>query len=470
MTAAVTKTRFAPSPTGYLHIGNLRTALFNVLLARHARATFMLRIEDTDEMRSHEQYQLSLQEDLAWLGLDWQEGPVVGGAFGPYRQAERDSIYEKYFVALETRGLAYPCFCSEQELKMARRAQLAGGKPPRYSGKCAGLSTQEVEARLAQGLPFVLRFRIPQDKAITFNDLVRGPQNFRSEDIGDFIIRRNNGSPAFFFCNAIDDALMQVSHVVRGEDHLTNTPRQILLLEALQLPIPHYGHITLIVGHDGTPLSKRHGSRNIGQLREAGFLPEAIINYLARLGHTYDNPAFMTLEQLAADFSIARLGRSPAHYDEQQLLHWQREAVAHADPAALWQWVSGDVENLVPQAQQQAFLDAVRHNIVFPEEARHWAGVIFADDLALGEEARQAVRQAGSAFFQAAAEAVEHHPHDFKALANDLKQRTGKKGRDLFLPLRAALTGELDGPEMGQLLPLISQRRARQRLAACIQQ
>jgi glutamyl-tRNA synthetase len=465
----VTKTRFAPSPTGYLHIGNLRTALFNVLLARHAQSPFLLRIEDTDEMRSHVKYQHAMQDDLRWLGLDWQEGPDAGGDLGPYQQAERGTIYDKYFVELEEQNLAYPCFCSEQELKLSRKAQLAAGKPPRYSGKCAGLKPEEIEAKLADGKSYVLRFRVPKGQIIEFDDVVRGKQVFKSEDIGDFIIRRTNGTPAFFFCNAIDDALMQVSHVLRGEDHLTNTPRQLMILQALNLPVSQYGHITLVVGHDGAPLSKRHGSRNIGQLQEAGFLPEAIVNYLARLGHTYENTHFMSLEELVSEFSTERLGRAPAHYDEQQLLHWQHEAVAHASLDTLWEWLKEDIADLVPMDARDEFLETIRHNITFPEDARKWAQIFFDEQLQMDEKAEQIINEAGSGFFIAAAEAIEHHQHDFKGLANTLKQSTGHKGKALFMPLRVALTGEVDGPEMGRILPLLTYKKAQARLSACAQ-
>lgn len=283
MKPAFVKTRFAPSPTGLLHLGNVRTALFNALYARHGGGVFLLRIEDTDLERSRGEYILSLMEDMHWLGLDWQEGPEADDTHGPYAQSQRGEIYRRYFDELEEQGLAYPCFCSQRELELSRKTQLASGRPPRYAGTCAHLTAEERQKRLDKGIQPTLRFRVENGAVVQFNDLVRGPQAFPTDDIGDFVIRRAEGSAAFFFSNAIDDALMDVTHVLRGEDHLTNTPRQILLQQALGLATPHYGHISMIVGADGAPLSKRTGSRSVRELREAGYLPLAVVNYLARL-------------------------------------------------------------------------------------------------------------------------------------------------------------------------------------------
>ncbi|MFI4922010.1 MAG: glutamate--tRNA ligase, partial [Gammaproteobacteria bacterium] len=262
-----TRTRFAPSPTGHLHVGNARTALFCALLAARDSGAFILRIEDTDAARSHGDFETALREDLNWLGLHWQEGPDMGGPKGPYRQSERGESYAEHMQKLADRGLVYPCFCSAKELEMARKVQLAAGQPPRYAGTCAKLITAEIEARLAKGLKPALRFRVPETGETVFQDLVRGRQVFAHRDIGDFIIRRADGSPAFFFSNALDDALMGVTHVLRGEDHLANTPRQLLLLQALGLPAPSYAHLSLIVGQGGAPLSKREGGGSLKELR-----------------------------------------------------------------------------------------------------------------------------------------------------------------------------------------------------------
>ena len=464
MNRAPETTRFAPSPTGLLHLGNIRTALFNFLLARSGAGRFLLRLEDTDATRGHEKYAQALLADLRWLGLAWDAGPEVGGEHGPYAQSERGGIYDRYFQQLSARGLAYPCFCTEHELAIERKTQLAAGRPPRYSGRCRDLSPAQIKERREKGLAATLRFRVVDGATVEFDDGVRGPQRFATSDIGDFIVRRSDGTPAFFFCNAVDDALMGVTLVLRGEDHLTNTPRQILLLQALGLPVPRYAHIALVVGGDGAPLSKRTGSKSVQELREAGYLPAAINNYLARLGHTYESNAFMPLLDLATHFDLAKLHRSPARYDETQLLHWQREAVHHVDADTLWAWMGPVVHALVPADQRGAFIEAVRGNVVFPDEAQHWARVVFADEMPLSREARATIDVAGADFYAHGLDAMERHALDFKAMSGALKQATGRSGKSLFMPLRAALTGELDGPEMAKLLPLIGAERARRRM------
>ncbi|MDE2089517.1 MAG: glutamate--tRNA ligase [Gammaproteobacteria bacterium] len=460
------KTRFAPSPTGYLHLGNARTALFNALYAYGHGGVFLLRVEDTDRERSSRAFIDALQEDLNWLGLRWQEGPLAGGAAGPYLQSQRDAVYRRYFDALERQGLAYPCFCSDQTLREARAAQRAAGQPPRYPGTCARLEPREVEQKLRQGLAPTLRFRVPRGRRVEFLDSVRGAQSFASDDIGDFIIRRADGSPAFFFSNAVDDALMDVTDVLRGEDHLANTPRQILLLEALELPLPRYGHIPLIVGADGSPLSKRHGSRSLRELRQAGYLPLAVVNYLARLGHGYDADRLLDLEALAAAFDPARLGRAPARYDEAQLLHWQREALAHGGVDELWDWMGSEVHARVPVDLRQAFVEALRHNVALPEEATRWARILYSDPLDMGVEAAAAVHRTGGRFFEQALAALPSAGNDYPALVRALKQATGAAGKALFQPLRAALTGETHGPELARLYALMPAERIHRRLQA----
>lgn len=468
MTDTVFKTRFAPSPSGLLHLGNVRTALFNALAARRNQGIFLLRIEDTDPQRSREAYVEALMEDLQWLGLAWQEGPEAGGAAGPYRQSRRDTIYQTYFQRLRAEDVAYPCFCSQEELEQVRKRQLAAGQAPRYPGTCARLSPAETESKLAAGLKPALRFRVAPLTTVEFDDLVRGPQRFAASDIGDFIIRRTDGSPAFFFGNALDDALMGVTHVLRGEDHLTNTPRQILLLQSLGLPLPRYGHIALIVGSDEAPLSKRHGSRSIRELRETGYLPGALGNYLARLGHHYEDSHFLDLDALAAKFALDRLGKAPAHFDPQQLTYWQHEALAYSDSDALWQWMGEAVARQVPVEKQHAFVEAIRPNITLPEDALRWAAVLFGEELLLRDEILRVIDEAGPAFFAEAVTAVDRCGVDFKAFVGQLKQATGAGGKSLFHPLRTALTGESDGPELARLFPLLGVTRVRQRLQNCM--
>ncbi|MEK6748828.1 MAG: glutamate--tRNA ligase family protein, partial [Pseudomonadota bacterium] len=303
---------------------------------------------------------------------------------------------------------------------------------------------------------------------IEFDDLVRGKQSFKSEEIGDFIIRRADGTTAFFFCNAVDDALMGVTQVLRGEDHLTNTPRQLLILDALGMEKPQYGHISLIVGHDGSPLSKRHGSRSIRELREQGYLPDAVTNYLARLGHHYENEAYMDIDQLAANFDVTHLGRSPARYDAHQLLHWQHQALARASLSDVWEWMGNAVHDLVPEDQRADFIEAIRPNIGFPEHALRWAHIVYSDPLLLNDQAREIVAGAGKHFFTYALQSIGGHAQDFKAFSKAVGQLSGVKGKELFLPLRVALTGESGGPEMARLMPLMGEERIRARLEACL--
>lgn len=466
MTDSLVKTRFAPSPTGLLHLGNVRTALFNWLLAQRTEGVFLLRIEDTDAERSRAEFTAAVQTDLHWLGLDWQEGPGVGGAHAPYAQSQRAAIYETKAAALEAQGKVYPCFCSALELELARKAQSAAGRPPRYPGTCAQLTAEQVAAKRAQGLVPTWRFRIPADRSIEFDDLVRGSQRFASNDIGDFVIRRSDGSAAFFFSNAIDDGMMGVTHVLRGEDHLANTPRQILLLEALGLPVPHYGHIAMIVGAEGAPLSKRSGSLSVGELRESGYLPLGVLNYLARLGHHFADEGFMTRTQLASRFDVAHLGRSPARYDAAQLLHWQQQAIMHTDDAALWAWMGEATHALVPAGSCGDFIALVRGNVRFPGEAEQWAEVLFSDAMSIEESAFEQLDQTEPDYFRHALDVLDTVGADYTDFMAALKTRTGVKGKALFMPLRAALTGTLHGPELAGVMRLMPVELIRKRLAA----
>lgn len=321
-------TRFAPSPTGHLHLGNARTALLNYLAARKSGGRFILRVEDTGEAPSAERYIADLITDLRWLGLDWDEGPDIGGPQTLYRQQHRSAIYEAWLAKLDVAGLTYPCFCTPAELNASRRQQLAAGKPTRYAGTCRALSESQRCERLVRGQPAALRFKVPTGKAVAFTDLVQGEQTCASDDVGDFIIRRADGGTAFFFSNAIDDALMGVTLVLRGEDHLTNTPRQLLVLDALGLQAPSYAHIALLLGADGVPLSRRRGHLSLQELRRRGFLPGAVRNSLVRLGHTCATESWLDDAAMIGEFALEGLGRAPAKFDDAQLQRWQAEALA----------------------------------------------------------------------------------------------------------------------------------------------
>jgi glutamyl-tRNA synthetase len=454
------KTRFCPSPTGLLHLGNLRTALFSALLAKSRNGCFLLRIEDTDQQRSQEQYTTQLQKDLLWLGLDWQEGPGHDMGRGPYHQSMRSAIYDDYYQRLEAMGAAYPCFCSEEELALARKIQRSSGKPPRYPGTCQNLTREQIEAKLAQGLKPTLRFRVPLHQETRFTDLVRGEQSFKSEDLGDFIIRRTDGTAPFLYCNAIDDALMEVTHVLRGEDHVANTPRQILILESLGLPVAEYGHISLILAPDGTILSKRHGSRSLVELRSEGYLPLAIINYLARLGHYYGHDELLSLDELAAQFKLASLSKSPAKYNPAQLLFWQKKAVDHLSSEEMWSWLGIEFFSSLPENQRDLFIEVIRPNIMFPADAYRWAKIIFDDEITV----RDLQTASDPQYFVQSLAAFERYGADAQKILEHLKTALNIKGQMLFQPLRLALTGEPHGPELGKLMVLIEPEKIKQRL------
>lgn len=467
MTDTPARTRFAPSPTGRLHLGNARTALFNWLFARHAGGRFILRVEDTDTERSTAEHLDSMLGDMRWLGLDWDEGPDRGGRYAPYVQSRRGETYETYFARLEKAGRLYPCFCSRRELELARKAQLAAGKAPRYPGTCARLNEDEARERIGRGEAHSWRFRVPEGERVEFRDLVHGHQCFGSDDIGDFVVRRSDGTAAFFFSNAVDDALMGITHVFRGDDHLTNTPRQLMILEALDLPAPEYGHIALVHAEDGGPLSKRSGSRSVADFRSDGILPLALANYLARLGHRYEDGGFRDERQLAADFDVARFGRAPARFDPDQLAHWQREAVIALSGADAWSWIADAVDEWVPPGRRDLFVEAVQPNILSPAEAREWAMRLFDGIPEPVGDAYRVISEAGRGFFEAAVDALDEAGADYQALTERLKRDTGARGRSLFRPLRAALTGRLDGPKLGILFELVGTPEVRRRFWRC---
>jgi glutamyl-tRNA synthetase len=464
MSSAPLVTRFAPSPTGFLHLGNARTALLNYLAARKVGGRFILRVEDTDEARSNEDFMRALFADLHWLGLDWDEGPDIGGPHAVYRQQQRRAIYEEWLSRLDVAGLTYPCFCTPAELSISRKRQLAAGQPPRYDGKCRALSPEQRAERLVKGQPAALRFRVPQGQTVVFNDLVHGEQRFNSDDIGDFIIRRTDGSTAFFFSNAVDDALMGVTLVLRGDDHMTNTPRQMLILQALALPVPQYAHVALLLGMDGAPLSKRHGDTSLRDLRERGYLPGAIRNHLVRLGHTCVSDGWLDDAGLLGDFDLNRLGRAAAKFDYAQLRHWQKEAVAHLSAEDFLTWIGSEIPAGVDAQKQALFVTAVRANVELPSDAKVWAKVIFGKLEEFEPQALAAIKEAGEAFFAAALAVIGQPGADFKQAVKALGQATAKKGPALFMPLRAALTGFTHGPELATMLAMLSPEEVQARL------
>src|SRR5688572_30214214 len=327
------RVRFAPSPTGYLHVGGARTALFNYLFARRHGGVFVLRIEDTDRERSTEESERAIYESLRWLGLHWDEGPDAGGAHGPYRQSERLSSYAEWADRLHEQGLAYRCFCDPEDLKRRREAALAKGEPPKYDRTCLRLPREETDARAAKGEPFALRFRMPEGET-KWTDGVRGEVTFQNAVLDDLVILRADRHPTYNFAAVVDDHSMEITDVLRGDDHISNTPRQLRIYAALGWEPPRFAHIPMILGPDGTRLSKRHGATSVTAFRDEGFLPEAMVNFLALLGWAFDGEReIFTLEELTQVFSLDRISKNPAIFNHEKL-EWMNGEYFRALPLA----------------------------------------------------------------------------------------------------------------------------------------
>jgi nondiscriminating glutamyl-tRNA synthetase len=467
------RVRFAPSPTGHLHVGNARTALFNFLLARGSRGTFILRIEDTDVERSTGAFESAIHDDLRWLGLTWDEGPDVGGPVGPYRQSERLAIYVEHARRLISQGAAYYCFCTAEELEAQRAAAISAGRQPQYAGTCRALDPAASQARVARGEAAVVRFKVPAGAPVAFTDAVRGPVSFERAVIGDPVLVRSDGHPAYNFAVVIDDASMRVTHVIRGEDHISNTPRQLLLYEALGYEPPTFAHLSLVLGPDHSPLSKRHGATSVKEFRDKGYLPEALFNYLALIGWSPGGDAeLLPAQELASRFRLADVGHSAGVFDEGKLAWVNRHYLKSAEPARLASLAvpylaaagyigeldgvgGGFVLSLVP-----LFATSVDRLQQVPERLR----VIFAFDpaAALGRpEVASELESAGAREVIAALAAdLAGAPRCtdrelFRAAAQRVRERTGQKGRSLFHPIRLALTGEREGPELDLVVPAI---------------
>lgn len=464
------RVRFAPSPTGQLHVGNARTALFNWLLARGQRATFILRIEDTDVERSTRDSEAAILRDLRWLGLDYDEGPEVGGACGPYRQSERLHLYQSYAKELLAADHAYYCFCTMAQLEAERQAAVAEGRPSRCP--CRRLSKEEGEARIAGADRPAIRFRVQEDHDIVFTDLVRGDVRFQIDVIGDPIIVRADGTPAYNFAVVIDDALMEVTHVVRGEDHISNTPRQLLMYEALGFTPPAFAHLAMVLGPDHSPLSKRHGATSVAEFRAKGYLPEALLNYLALIGWSPgDDAELLPIEELARRFSLDRVGHSAGVFDEEKLAWVNRHYLKVAEPLRIAElsipYFRKEGIAMAPDARGLEFLAAAMaiatSSVDRLEQIPGRLATLFqydADkalaDAALGEEMRADGAQRVA---RALASALDRSPRldreRFRGVANQIKAETGQKGKALFHPIRVALTGKAEGPELDLVVPAI---------------
>jgi len=451
----VNKTRFCPSPTGLLHLGNLRTSLFSLLLAKKDNGSFLLRIEDTDLERSKGEFSEAICNDLKWMGLDWDEGPEVGGTEDSYYQSERIDLYEQFYEILLEKNLIYPCFTSEEELKIIRRNQISSGQPPRYTGVWSDATEEEVKLEMDKGNKPVYRFRIPKDKTIKFEDLVKGEQSFSTVDLDDFIVKKKDNTPTFMFANAIDDSLMGVDLVLRGDDHLSNTPRQIALLESLGLSVPKYAHVSLFTGSDGAPLSKRNGSISISDLREQGYIPIAVANYLSRVGHTIADNNLKTHIELADEFKIDNISSSPSKFDIDQLLFWQKKAVEDLNINECSNWLKDSLEGLPSSIERDNFIALIKDNINFPREAQEYLNNLFLTPLGERSEVADIIRSAGKEFYLQAQGVITSEILDWNETAKTIGSITGKKGKALFMPLRCAITGQTKGPELDRVVNLI---------------
>jgi nondiscriminating glutamyl-tRNA synthetase len=466
------RVRFAPSPTGQLHVGNARTALFNWLLARGQGGTFILRIEDTDTERSTRASEIAILRDLRWLGLDWDEGPDVDGSHGPYRQSERLHLYQSYAAELMNAGHAYYCFCSTAQLEAERQQAVASGRPAHYAGTCRRLSKEQAAARVTAGERPAIRFRVPDGRDVTFIDVVRGEVRFHADVIGDPVIVRADGNPAYNFAVVVDDALMEVTHVIRGEDHISNTPRQLLLYEALGFTPPVFAHLSMVLGPDHAPLSKRHGATSVSEFRSKGYLPEALVNYLALIGWSPGgNDELLPIDELARRFSLEHVGHSAGVFDEEKLAWANRHYLKLADPARLAELsVPYFVATGVAMTPTRAGLDFLAAAMSMAsasvdrlEQVPARLGFLFDydPDRALSNEQTAAEMQSAgpravvSALTEELAAAGRLDREKFRDVANRVKGRTSQKGKALFHPIRVALTGRAEGPELDLAVPAI---------------
>jgi nondiscriminating glutamyl-tRNA synthetase len=476
------RVRYAPSPTGHLHIGNARTALFNYLFARNLGGKFIIRIEDTDVKRNVAGGEESQLKYLKWLGIDWDESIDIGGGYGPYRQTERLELYSTYWQELLDRGLAYRCYCNEEELEREREEQTARGETPRYSGIHRNLTEEQRQAYEAEGRIPSIRFRVPENRTYTFDDIVKGSISFDTTEMGDFVIVKKDGIPTYNFAVALDDHLMKISHVLRGEDHISNTPRQLMIYEAFGWEPPQFGHMTLIVNEQRKKLSKRDESiiQFISQYDDLGYLPEAMFNFIALLGWSPEGEQeLFTRDELVQAFNAARLSKSPAVFDTQKLSWMNNEYLKKADLPRL-------VDLCIPYLQKagriSAALNAEERAWVTDLVALHQDKLRYAAEIVPMTELffRDAVVDEKEAAVVLAEEQVPTVLRAFldlidtgeipftvdgiKEMIKTVQKSTGFKGKQLFMPIRAAITGQTHGPDLNQSIALLGKDKVADRL------
>ncbi len=474
------RVRFAPSPTGPLHIGGARSALFNWLFARKHGGTFLVRIEDTDVERSSMVSEEVILEDLKWLGMNWDEGILVGGDKGPYRQSERLSLYKPFWEKLLEEGKVYHCFCTEEELEAERESLRKKGKMPRYLGRCRDLTPEKREELRKEGRKPVVRFKVSEGEIIRIDDLIRGEVDFESDGIGDFIIVKSDGIPTYNFAVVLDDALMEISHVIRGEEHLSNTPRQVLLYRALNLRVPVFAHISLILGEDRTKMSKRHGATSISQYRDMGFLPEGLINFLVLLGWAPEGEReIFSLEELVKEFSLERVSKSAAVFNHKKLDWMNSEYIKKSSPERITDLAlpflqeAGLIKTQINEEEYdwlKQVISLLQEQLDYVSQIVSLIKIFFGDKvekiLPEGAEVmnEEKSRQVAARFGE---EVLKEQTWDLSVI-KDVFKRIGKElgvgGKKLFQPVRVGLTGSLQGPDLQNLILLLGRERVAKRL------
>lgn len=472
------RVRYAPSPTGFLHIGNARTALFNYLFARHYGGDFIIRIEDTDKARHVDTGEASQLENLKWLGIDWDEGPDVGGEYGPYRQSERQELYDPLIQKLLDEDKAYHCYCTPEELEAERERQLAAGEMPHYNGRCAHLSAEEVKAFEAEGRTPTVRIRTPKNHVYRFNDMVKGDISFESESVGgDWVIMKRDGTPTYNFAVVVDDHYMEITHVLRGDDHISNTPKQMLVYDSFGWDYPRFGHMTLITNAEtGKKLSKRDETilQFIEDYRDMGYMPEALFNFLALLGWSpKGEQELFTQKELIDIFDYHRLSTSPAAFDNKKLDWIANQYMHHADHEALTQKVIADLQTdgLLPETLDEDQHDWIyklvslyQEQMSYVKEFKDLAELFFDAEIEWDEAGREVL--AGETVpqvlesFKAQLETMDEvvAPEVQKAI-KAVQKETGVKGRNLYMPIRVATTGQQHGPELPLAIELLGKEK-----------
>jgi glutamyl-tRNA synthetase len=477
------RVRFAPSPTGHLHIGGARTAIYNWAFARHVGGTFILRIDDTDPERSTEANTDAILRSLRWLGLDWDEGPEAGGELGPYFQTQRAAGYAAALEKLKAADAVYPCFCGAEELEAAREAaRTAGGTSLGYPRTCRDIDPAAAQERIAAGEPHTWRLKVPKDRGdVVFVDAVRGETAFHSEMLDDFVLVRSDGTPTYNFATVVDDAEMGITHVIRGDDHLSNTPRQILVFEVLGAPTPKFAHLSMILGADGKRLSKRHGATSVEQFRDEGILPEALVNYLALLGWSLDDhTTVFTRDQLVADFGLERVSRNPAIFDPEKL-DWMNGVYIREMPQAelverMAPWlVDAGLIMASDAAGRQAWLarlaELVRERVKRLDELVPTVRFLF-EDVEVDDASRAKVleKEGSGRSLDATAAALESlQPWEHESIEErmrEIPEALGLKPKVVFQAVRVAVTGSAVSPPLFESLALLGREKSLARVRA----